>query len=360
MLLSHYGDWARADHAIGAYTTGQIVGAVVGSALSIVAILVFGPLPAVVLAAQALGQAIALALVFKQTNLQLGLGVFDKQLFGDVRRYAAPALIGGIIGWAAGNVIRVLVQYMDGAVALGLISVGWGLGQRIAGVLAMLLTAAAYPLAVKHLEAGDRKGALEQVSFNGLLLFGVLLPTSIGALLLSEPIVTLLIAEKFRATTIVILPIALCAASLRFLRLHTCEQTLLLLERTQITMYITMFESTLNVALCALGLHFFGYWGAAAGMMIGSAITCVGAFAYCFAKLGLPPPPATTVLRVVLACAAMAALVKMLPVAPTALSLAVTILAGAATYAFALAVLFPPIRTLFARRLHMFTKEATP
>lgn len=360
MVLTHYGDWARADHAIGAYTIGQVVGAVVGSLLSIVAILTFGPSSAVVLAAQAVGQALALALLVSRTNIRFGVGTFDSELFGEVRRYAAPALIGGVIGWVAGNIIRVLVQYMDGAVALGLISVGWGLGQRIAGVLAMLLTAAAYPLAVKHLEAGDRKGALAQVSFNGLLLFGVLLPAAVGATLLSEPIVTLLIAEKFRATTIVILPIALCAASLRFLRLHTCEQTLLLLERTNVTMYITMIESTLNVTLCALGLYLYGYYGAAAGMLIGSAIVCVGAFAFCFAKLGLPAPPCSTALRIVSACGAMGLVVRALPVSATAASLAFAILLGAATYAVCLAMLFPAIRALLARRFFPFPREATP
>ena len=31
MLLSHYGDWARASHSIFAYTSGQLIGSVVGS-----------------------------------------------------------------------------------------------------------------------------------------------------------------------------------------------------------------------------------------------------------------------------------------------------------------------------------------
>lgn len=130
MLLGHYGDWARADHAITAYTSGQIVASIVGSGLSVVAILLFGPTCAVLLAAQALGQALALAALIAQTKIRFGIGTFDKAIFQEVKRYAKLALVGGVVGWGAGNVIRILVQYMDGPVALGLISVGWGSGKE--------------------------------------------------------------------------------------------------------------------------------------------------------------------------------------------------------------------------------------
>ncbi len=243
------------------------------------------------------------------------------------------------------------MQYGEGAVALGLMSVGWGLGQRLAGVLAMLLTAAAYPLAVRHLEAGDRKGALMQVSLNGVLLLGLLAPALAGASLLSRPIVTLLIAENFRETTIAILPIAMFAASVRFLRLHTADQTMLLLERTDLTMKITIVETIVNVALCALGLHFYGLYGAALGMAAGTTLAAIGAFAYCFALLGLPAPSPSVCLRVLLATCAMGLSLRALPEPLTALSLTLTILTGASVYAASVLVAFPDCRALLTRRL---------
>ena len=61
----------------------------------------------------------------------------------------------------------------------------------------MLLTAAAFPLAVKHMENGDRRGALLQISLNGVLLFGV---AGDGRPSRSRNrIVNLLIAENFRS-----------------------------------------------------------------------------------------------------------------------------------------------------------------
>ncbi|WBJ98773.1 lipopolysaccharide biosynthesis protein [Methylocystis parvus] len=359
MLVAHYSDWARADHAIRAYSAAQIIASVAGAALSILAILTYGPVAGVVLGAQAAGQALAIAALVLMKQFRFGLGAFDRELFAELRRYAAPILVGGVIGWGAGNVIRVLVQYMDGPVALGLISVGWGVGQRIASVLAMLLTAAAYPLAVKHYEDGDRRGALAQVSFNGLLLFAVLLPAAVGLAMLAEPVVTLLIAEKFREATISVLPIAMAAASLRFLRIHTCEQSMFLVERPALTLYVLSVEAVLNIAFCAIGLHVGGFSGAAAGMLIGTAITTFGAFAYCFVKLDLPPPSFAAILKI---CAASGVMGLALSVAETSAhagALAAAILSGASIYAALILVFFPEIRALVARRLQRAYSEAT-
>jgi len=351
MLLTHYGEWARADHAIGAYTSAQLIGSCAGAALSIAAILAFGPTPEAALAGQALGQLAALVALFRQAGLKFRLGVFDAALFGELMRYGAPIVISGVVGWGAGNIIRLIVQYGEGAVALGLLSVGWGLGQRLASVLAMLLTAAAYPLAVRHLESGDRQGALAQVSLNGVLLFGLLAPALVGAALVARPLVTLLIAEDFRAATIAILPVAMFAACVRYLRLHVADQTMLLLERTDLSMKITIVETLVNSALCALGLHFGGLYGAALGMAAGTTLAALGAFAYAFVGLGLPAPAPAVALRIVFATAAMGLVLRLTPEPETAAALAALICAGAAVYATAILLTFKACRELLSQRL---------
>jgi O-antigen/teichoic acid export membrane protein len=356
MLLSHYGDWARAGHAIGAYTSGQLIGSLFGAGLSILFIRLFGSNPAAVLSALAFGQALALGVVAMQTGVRFGAGAFDREMFRDVSRFGAPSIVGGVVGWGAANIIRVLVQTMSGPVALGLISAGWGLGQRIAGVLAMLLTAAAFPLAVKYMENGDRRGALSQISLNGVLLLGVLAPTTVGAAALAQPMVNLLIAENFRESTSVILPIAICAASLRFLRIHVCDQAMILLERPEYSMIVSITETVMNVGLCAAGLHFGGLVGAALGMLLGTTLACVGAFLFCFLRLQLPAPTLWTAPRIALACVVMSVGVRATPHADSALSLAIAICAGAVIYAAAIVVLFPEIRIPLLHRLRRLTE----
>jgi len=351
MLLTHYGEWARADHAIGAYTSGQLIGSFIGAALSIFAILALGPSPGAALAGQAAGQTLALAVLFRQAGLSLRLGSFDPAIWAELRRYGAPIVISGVVGWGAGNIIRLIVQYGDGAVALGLLSVGWGLGQRLSSVLAMLLTAAAYPLAVRRFEAGDREGGLAQVSLNGVLLIGLLAPALVGAALLVRPLVTLLIAENFREVTIVILPIAMLAASIRFLRLHVSDQTMLLTERTELAMKITVVEMLTNSAFCVLGLHLGGLYGAAVGMTVGTVLASIAAFSFCFGPLGLPAPAPSVVLRILLATAVMGAAVRSLPEPATALGLATAVSFGVAVYAAAILLAFRECRVLLTQRL---------
>lgn len=357
-LLMHYGEWARAEHRIGPYTVAQLIGTGAGAGLSIVAILLLGPFPAVALAAQALGQLVALALLCRQIGIRFRLGKFDTAIFAEVRRYGIPLIFGGVFGWGAGNAIRVLVQYFEGPVALGLMSVGWGLGQRIANVLSMLLTAAAYPLAVGNLERGDRKGALDQVSLSGVLLLAILAPACLGVFLLSKPLTNLLIAESFRETTIVILPIAMLAAGLRGLRLHTSDQTMLLLERTDVSMRVTIVETMLNLAFCAAGLHFAGVYGAALGMLLGTAIACIGGFTYSFALLGLPFPPLGHLARILLAAGAMGLVVRLLPEPTSIISLALVVAAGVVSYAALIILAFPACRAILQKQARRFSGAA--
>ena len=351
-LLTHYGEWARADHAIAAYTTGQLIGALAGAALSTIAILIVGPRPESVLGGLALGQLIALAINYHQLGLRVGFGVLDREILADVLRYGAGAIIvSGVVGWVAVNINRVIVQYLQGPEALGLMSVGWGLGQRIAAVIAMLLTAAAYPLAVQHLERGDRKGALEQISFNGVFLFGILAPTIAGGALLAAPMTHLLISSKFHEMTVAIFPVALAASALRSFRLHTADQTMLLLERNDVSMRFTVIESVMNIFFCTLGLAVAGVYGAAIGMMIGTAIACAGGFFVACVWQGLPAPRTSVVLRILFATMVMALCVRALPTPDNLAGLFLAILLGALVYAGMTFALFPQCRELVARRM---------
>ena len=74
-------------------------------------------------------------------------------------RYGIPLIIGGALGWVGLNASRFIVNEMSGVAAAGLFAVGYGLGQRAAAVAAMLVTAAAFPLAVKSMEQEGSQAA---------------------------------------------------------------------------------------------------------------------------------------------------------------------------------------------------------
>lgn len=350
-LLIHYSEWARAEHKIAAYSIAQLMSALLGSGLSIAAILLLGPSPAVAIAAQAVGQLAAIVALCVQTGLRPGLGAFDRQIFADALRYCGPLVVSGVSGWAAPNCIRILVQYWGGAESLGLLSVGWGLGQRIAAVLAMLFTAAAYPLAVSHIESGDRRGALGQVSLNGVFLLAILAPATVGAALLSEPLVELMIAEPFREMTVVVLPIAILAASIRSLRVHVSDQATLLVEQTTFTLYVCVFEALASILFCAVGLYVDGVVGAAIGVVAGTTLSTIVSFAFTIGVLGLPAPAPGTLLRILLATGIMGEALMLTPAPVGAMAVTAKIIFGAALYATLIFATFPECRAFAGRRL---------
>lgn len=354
-VFAHYCEWARADRLIGVFTAAQLVGSVGGSLLSIAALHVFGPHPSAALSAQALGFLMAIVVLFSKARLKLRSGRYDPEIFAEAKRYSAPLIPSGIAGWVAMNCIRVLVQFSEGASGLGLLSVGWGLGQRIATVLAMLFAAATYPLAVRNMEDGNRQTALGQISLNAVFLLTMLAPTCAGAAIMAPYMVNLLIAERFRAVTIIILPIALLVAAIRSLRVHTADQTMILVEHTRASMFANIVEAVASAAFCAIGLHYAGVVGAALGVLCGSTIAAVLSFGYAFIRLDLPFPSIWTIARILGATGLMFLGLMMMPAPVNIAELVFAVLAGAVAYAILILVAFSEaraaIRLMLSRRV---------
>ena len=337
--VAHYSEWARAEHRIGIYTIAQLAAPVIGSGLSILAVLAFGADAAVALAAMTVGQMIGLAAVMRGLRVWPRLGTFDADLFVQARRYGLPLLASGILSWIAVNGIRVIIEAKDGIVGVGIFSAGWGLGQRLAVVLAMLCTAAAFPLAVQRLDAGDRNGALRQVSINSALMIGLLAPALAGVMLLSRPLVQLLIAEQFRNATILILPIAMATSAARMVRVHTGDQMGLLLERTASMTVFNLLDAVLTLSGGAVGVSFAGVVGGAFGSLVGTLLASAVAIAFTVRELGLTVPT-TALLKVLGATAAMVVVLLDMP-APTApAQLGGRILIGALVYGAAILLCF--------------------
>ena len=355
LALVHYSEWARSEHRIAAYSIAQLAGPILGSGLSIVSILQFGPSPAVALSAMAAGQAVGAVGLMAALGVRLRFGVFDRSIFLDARRYGLPLVVSGLFAWAAINGVRILVQAGAGVVGVGLLSAGWGLGQRIANVIAMLCTAAAFPIAVDRIESGDRAGALDQVSLNGTLMFALLAPATAGVAVLSAPIVNLMIAADYRAVTVIVLPISVAAGALRTLKTHTADQCGLLLERTRAMMASNALDATTTLACAAIGMLVGGIPGAALGCFVGAAISAFGALIYAAVWLGLPVDMGACA-RIALATAAMTLALASCATPKSAVAIAAEILLGASVYFLGIGLLFPPVRAMARDRLRRFNR----
>ncbi|MBV8662885.1 MAG: oligosaccharide flippase family protein, partial [Hyphomicrobiales bacterium] len=301
--------------------------------------------PAIALAAMALGQGFGVVVTAIGLRLPPRLGAFDGAIFRQAGAYGLPLIVSALFVWAASNGARVLVEAGEGLAGVGLFSVGWGLGQRLAFMLASLCNAASFPLAVDRLQAGDKAGALRHVAQNGINMIGLMAPATVGVAILAAPLVHLIVAAQFQAATVAILPLAMAAGGARALRIHIGDQTALLVQRTRSMIGFNAFDAAVTLAGGALGVHFGGVVGAAAGSLAGSCIGTLAAMTFVVARLGLRIP-LNALAGVGAGAALMGAALRLLPAPGSLAGLALQIVAGAALYAVVILALFPATRRL--------------
>jgi O-antigen/teichoic acid export membrane protein len=342
--LAHYAEVCRSETAIGTFTIGQLASPVLGCSLSFIAVYYVGSDARAVLGALSFAQALGLLVVMRRLKVN-GLPLPpDRALIRSAFSYAGPLIAAGAALWMGSNGIRLIVEHMSGPVELGLMSVGWGLGQRIAVVVAMLVTAAAFPLAVKRLKLGDQAEALRQVGINNVFILGLLAPMAMGTLIISTNLVNLVIAQPFRATTLVIFPIATITGALRNFAQHGAGQTYLLVSRTDLTLKVDLADAAMTLSACAIGLYFGGVTGAAIGCMISAIAWLILTFAIAI-SIGLPIMVGHS-LRILVATFAMGAALSLVNWPAGIVGLIAAIGCGGLIYGLALALLFEEARKM--------------
>jgi O-antigen/teichoic acid export membrane protein len=275
---------------------------------------------------------------------------FDREIVNQALHYGIPIVIGGALGWVGLNASRFIVNDMLGVAAAGLFAVGYGLGQRAAAVAAMLVTAAAFPLAVKSMEQSGSKVAMRQLADNSALLIAALAPSIIGIYMLRDEIIHLLIAVPFQRVTLAVLPLSALAGSIRSLRAHFVDQTFLLHGRTRLMIVVAAIDATATVLLSFIFIRHWGLVGAAGATVVAAIAAAIVSFTIGFTKFGLTLP-LNHLVPVALATAAMAALLWNLPEAKSLIVLTGHIAAGATAYVAVLVVLYAmPLLRMFRLR----------
>jgi O-antigen/teichoic acid export membrane protein len=332
---------ARVRHQIGVYSIQQILGPSVGFIAGLILIKLLGQSPTWPLLGYAAAQLVAAVVVLPKIGYGRRVWPIDREIMRHAFSYGIPLVIGGALGWVGLNASRFIVNDMLGVAAAGLFAVGYGLGQRAATVAAMLVTAAAFPLAVKSMEQGGSKAAMRQLSDNSAVLIAILAPSIAGIFLLRTEIVHLLIASPFQQVTLAILPLSTLAGSIRNLRAHFGDQVFLLHSRTRLMVIVATIDATVTVVLSAVCIRYWGLVGAAGATVMAALAAAIVSFAIGFSKFGLTLPLAHLA-RIAVATIAMAVLLNYMPEAPSFIVLALHIVAGATVYTATLALLYAP------------------
>ena len=353
-VLNHLGERARAQSRIAVYTFGQFAGSLLGLAAAYAAIKLGPATPSSVLYGYAIAQGFGVAVMWWRLGITAGALLPRRDILEAAMVYGLPLILAGGAAWLAQNAIRLVVEEVAGAAALGLIALGWALGQRLTASLAMMVITASFPLAVKTLQMGSPADAYRQIRLGGVLVVGLVVPASVGLCLIADPFVRLAVAAPFRATTLAILPIAVAANALRNIRIHIADPVFLLIERPGTSMALSGIDAAVVFGGCLAGLLLGGLIGAGVGCLLATVISTVLGLVMAQRVAGFVFPYADAA-RVLLASAVMGGVLLVLPWSSWNLAavpqIAAEIALGAVVYASALAALYPTMFLKALRRL---------
>lgn len=343
--LHFLADQARKAEAILDYSLVQIAAPLIGLGLAMGTSLFVALRPEHILALFAFAQGGIGVLVGQRLGTLRHWGKIDRETLKAALAFGYPVVVSSAFGWIATNGIRFIVQSMLGAAALGLLSVGWWLAQRLTTVAAMLVTAAAYPLAVRAFESGDRPAALRQLSDNSTLLLAMIAPATFGVVAINDPMTRLMVAPEYHAVTIAILPWALVGAAIRSFRAHGWDQLYLLFEAPYPMLVVEVIEAIVTVAAAACGAYTGGILGAVIGTTLAGAAVATCDYLYLHVRYQIRAP-FWQFTRILVAAGSMYLALGALPSLGLAIqphwgSIALAIVIGGITYAAAMALLFP-------------------
>lgn len=346
---------ARMTADMTSYSILQIVWPLAGLILAWLLVSNYGATATHVIAGYAAGQWLSTILVVGRMAWPKSLAS-SREIVKAALKYSVPLVIGAQLVWIANNGIRFIIEYMDGIAAVGLLTIGWALGLRVANFVALLVTAAGFPLAIRKLREEGIDAGQQQLVRNGMLLLFVMAPAMVGFWLISPALVELLVAEQYRALTTEILPWAILAGAARNLRVHFGEQVFLLREEPK----IPLFNDALDGVATLIGAIAGFMWGGLVPAVIGAALGAVVALVVT-AGFGLIMHrfvlPFGEIVRIGIATAAMASAVFALGVQANYLSVTLAVFIGALVYAIASALLYPEMTANVSRQFRTLTRH---
>jgi len=337
---THLTDRARTSADTVSYSVMQIVWPILGLLFGVLFVVTLGASAANVLWGYAAGQALALLPVARRLRFGRRPLDFSRAMLATAVRYGLPLVAGGLFVWLANNGLRFVIERSEGAAAVGLVTVGWGLGIRAAAFASMLVTAAAFPLAVARARDGGMAEGQAQLVRNGILLLGILAPASAGLWAIATPLVERIVAAPFREMTAAVLPWAILAGAARNMRIHFGEQVFLLREETRVPLATDIVDGLTVMGGAAAGLAYGGLAASVAGASAGAVLSLFVTLA-CGAYWHRFVFPASHLLRIGGATATMIFVLQHLSITSSTASLSFAIATGVAVYALALALVYP-------------------
>jgi O-antigen/teichoic acid export membrane protein len=338
-VAAHLTNRVRAELDTWTITILQLVGPIGGLLIGLVVFSTWGGDVLTILWSYTLAQVISIFLGARRLRFTSILPKPDWSILARAFRYGGPSMIGSSFAWVSINGVRFVVGWFATTASVGLLSVGWWLGHRIASFAGLAVVSASFSIAVERIREVGAKAALPQIATNGALLLGVLTPALVGGLAVSDRFVELAVAPDFASMTLIILPIALISGIIHEFRNHFSDQSFLLFERPLLEVWISGTEAVATLIFCFVGLKFYGLPGAVLGCLVANVIAGFASMILAHRAFGIYIDT-IIILRIVFASLVMGLAVATAPVPSGLVGLGIVIGLGAGIYAFISIVLF--------------------
>jgi len=248
--------------------------------------------------------------------------------------YGMPICISLLLAYALNSADVYLIAAMMGEAATGQYSAGYNLSNRSVEVLFAWIAMAVTPLAVTAMEKEGEKRSTEIMREYVSTLLWLTLPAATGIALVSREF-GFILGENVREQAITVMPLIAFAGVLNGLISYYAQRAFMLSGKTMMFVWAMIPPVIINIALNIWLIPIHGLLGAVYATVASYTFGLLVAIFVGRQYYPLPLPFKSTA-QIALACAAMAAVVMVLPISPAIhdlVALAIKAVIGAGVYA---------------------------
>lgn len=226
---------------------------------------------------------------------------------------------------------RFLIAFFIDEAAVGAYAAGYGVADKTVLMLCAWAAMAGAPLVMAAYEKHGKKAAEAEAANLARTLILIALPAAVGIAIVAGPLSEVMIGEELRAQARQIIPWISIAGLLNGFLIHYFSEAFQLAKKTLERALIMIIPSLVNIGLNVILLPRVG--------LMGAVYATVGCYALAVVLLAIVgrrhmvlPVPVMDLGKVLIACAAMAGAVQLVPDMPSFIELMVKAGVGALVY----------------------------
>ncbi len=189
---------------------------------------------------------------------------FDREIFASILRFGVPLSVSVGLATFLMSLDKWLLQALSGPEAVGLFNAAALLTQMPIQALAVGIGPLSYSMAVRTLELNS-KATKSQLAQNFILLIGIVLPSAVGVVAVSDNLAHLIVAQFYWKSVVSLAPWLSATAVVGTIRAHYIDAAFQLAHRTLLLALFTVLALVVNLTLDIWLIPPLGVLGAAIG-----------------------------------------------------------------------------------------------